>query len=197
MARFLFESGCSISEAAAIRNAALSADGTLELGERTVIIAPDLASELKTQAGEYLFSTRQAATITPKRIQQILKPYITRVHKGKNTPHVLRYTHVVHAYKQGVPIRSISSQTGLSAVRIAQIVADVPPPRRYSFQSPLKPLRRISARRASEARSEAKTRPVKQPIKTIKQPGKKINETTIERARKAAEKKSGESGGRA
>ena len=59
------------------------------------------------------------------------------MHSGKTTPHVLRYTHIVHAYRQGVPIQAIGKQTGLTSVRIAQIVADVPAPRTYAFQSPL------------------------------------------------------------
>jgi len=133
----LFESGCSISEAAAIPTQALNDDGTLALPNRTVAIPPTLAQALKAQAGTYLFATRQTATITPKRIQQILKPYLTRIHTGKVTPHVLRYTHIIHAYRQGVSIQAISSQTGLTPVRVAQIVATVPAPARYTFQSPL------------------------------------------------------------
>ncbi len=165
LVRFLFESGCSISEAAAIHTEALASDGTLALQGRTVIISADLARALKENAGTCLFSTRQTTTITPKRIQQILKPYLSQIHNGKTTPHVLRYTHIIHAYKQGVPIRAISNQTGLTSVRVAQIVANIPSPKRYAFQSPLG-INATSTRNAS-------------------------NTNTIERARTAARKRGG------
>jgi integrase len=135
LVRFLFESGCSISETASIASSSLSPDGVLTLPDRTVVISPSLAQDLLSQAGAFLFSSRQTQTITPKRIQQILKPHLKLVHTGKTTPHVLRYTHIVHAYKQGVPLQAISLQTGLSAARVAQIVADVPSTKAYTLRS--------------------------------------------------------------
>lgn len=126
LARFLFESGCSISELSALRSSAVHPDGTVDFGDRVSRISPDLARELLAQASTYVFHTRQTPTITPKRVQQILKPYIASLRKNKTTPHILRYTHIVHAYTQGLRLQAISEQTGITAVRVAQIVADIP-----------------------------------------------------------------------
>ena len=131
LVRFLYESGCSISELSELKTSTLHADGTLLIGSRKAVISAELAHELLKQADTYVFHTRQTPTITPKRIQQILKPYIAAVHKGKVTPHVLRYTHIVHAYTQGVPLAAISEQTGLTCVRLGQIVAELPVQRGY------------------------------------------------------------------
>jgi site-specific recombinase XerD len=130
--RLLYESGCSISEISELRTTAVHSDGAIHFADRTAQISGELAQELLKQASTHIFHTRQTQTITPKRIQQILKPYIAAVHKGKTTPHILRYTHIIHAYKQGLQLQAISRQTGLTAVRVAQIVAEVPTSKGYS-----------------------------------------------------------------
>jgi integrase len=132
LVRLLYESGCSISELSDLRTHAIHTDGTVSFGSRKAHISSDLAQELIKQASTYIFHTRQTPTITPKRIQQILKPHIASVHKGKITPHVLRYTHIVHAYQQGLPLSVISQQTGLTCVRLAQIVGELETQKNYT-----------------------------------------------------------------
>jgi len=124
LARFLYESGCTVSEASELKTTNVHKDGTIIFSDRTARISTNLAHSLLTQAGSYIFHTRQTPNITPKRIQQILKPYLSAVHKGKVTPHLLRYTHIMHAYERGVPLPAIASQTGLTMVRLGQILAD-------------------------------------------------------------------------
>jgi site-specific recombinase XerD len=126
LAQFLYESGCTATEAAELKTNHLHRDGTLTVAGRSAKISTSLASELLEQAGSHLFTSRQEDSITPKRIQQILKPYLKRIHRGKATPLVLRYTHIIHAYLQGQSLNTICSQTGLTAVRLAQILADLP-----------------------------------------------------------------------
>jgi integrase len=131
LVRLLYESGCSLHEISELKANAVQADGTIHFSDRKAVISAELARELLQQASTYIFHTRQTATITPKRVQQILKPYIAAIHKGKTTPHILRYTHIVHAYKQGLQLGAISQQTGLTPVRVAQIVAEVPQAQGY------------------------------------------------------------------
>ncbi len=132
LARLLYESGCSIAEISELKTSAVHADGTIHFAGRVATISPDLAAELLRQASTHIFHTRQTPSISPKRIQQILKPYLSRVHNGKNTPHLLRYTHIVHAYKQGISLGAICKQTGLTAVRVAQIVESINSSKNYN-----------------------------------------------------------------
>jgi site-specific recombinase XerD len=131
LVRLLYESGCSVSEISELKTSAVHPDGTIHFIDRTAFISTELAQELLKQADQYIFHTRQTPTITPKRIQQILKPYIASIHKGKTTPHILRYTHIVHAYKQGLQLQVISEQTGLTPIRLAQILGDMPSQKGY------------------------------------------------------------------
>ncbi len=126
LAQFLYESGCTATEAALLKTHALRSDGTVTFDDRTASISPTLAHAILEQAGAHLFTSRQEDSITPKRIQQILKPYLARVHHGKTTPLLLRYTHIIHAYRQGNSLSTICEQTGLTAVRVAQILEDLP-----------------------------------------------------------------------
>lgn len=135
LAQFLYESGCTATEAAELKSSSLHSDGTLRVNGRTTTISRALTEELLAQAGSHLFSSRQEDSITPKRIQQILKPYLKTVHAGKATPLVLRYTHIIHAYLQGQSLATICSQTGLTAVRLAQILADLPADASYTLRS--------------------------------------------------------------
>jgi integrase len=132
LVRLLYESGCSISELSDLKTSAVAHDGTVHFSDRTATISPELAGELLKQADTYIFHTRQTPNITPKRIQQILKPYIAGVHKGKVTPHILRYTHIIHAYTHGLPLAAIAEQTGLTCIRLGQIVASLPVQKGYS-----------------------------------------------------------------
>jgi integrase len=132
LVRVLYETGCSLHEISELKTTNVYSDGTIQFTDRRAQISVDLAHELIKQADHYIFHTRQTPTISPKRIQQILKPHIAAVHKGKVTPHILRYTHIIHAYKQGLQLSAISAQTGLTPVRVAQIIADVPSTKSYS-----------------------------------------------------------------
>ena len=125
LAQFLYESGCSVSEASELKASSIHRDGSIVLKDRVVRISTTLAHALTNQANQYVFHSRQTPTITPKRIQQILKPYISAVHKGKTTPHLLRYTHIIHAHTKGIPFQLIAQQTGLTTVRLGQILADL------------------------------------------------------------------------
>ena len=133
LARFLYESGCTVSEASELKTTGIHSDGAVQFPDRKAVISSELAQELLKQAGSHVFHTRQTESITPKRIQQILKPYIAAVHKGKVTPHILRYTHIINAYKHGVQLHAISQQTGLTPVRLGQILADVPVQKGYGL----------------------------------------------------------------
>lgn len=132
LCQFLYESGCTVSEASELKAINLHGDGSTQFSDRKAVISPALATALLKQANTYVFHTRQTINITPKRIQQILKPSIAAIHKGKITPHILRYTHIIHAYQRGIPLSAICQQTGLTTVRLGQILADLPSQRDYT-----------------------------------------------------------------
>lgn len=131
LAQFLYESGCSVSEASELRASQIHRDGKVQFREHTATISLALTHALLEGASTHIFSSRQSSSITPKRIQQILKPYLKQVHKGKTTPHLLRYSHIIHAYQQGLQLGAIANQTGLSTVRLGQIVSDITPAKGY------------------------------------------------------------------
>ncbi len=126
VAQFLYESGCTVSELAELKTSAIRSDGTITFSDRAATISPQLAHTVLKQANAFAFSSRQDESITPKRLQQILKPHLARIRRGKVTPLVLRYTHIVHAYQQGLPLTTICKQTGLTPVRLAQILSNLP-----------------------------------------------------------------------
>lgn len=131
LAQFLYESGCSVSELTALRPAAVHTDGTVTIGNRTAHISVELARTLLSAAGTFVFGSRQAQTITAKRVQQILRPHLSAFKKSKPTPHVLRYSHIIHAYALGISLATISKQTGLGTQRLAQIVSNTTTPTPY------------------------------------------------------------------
>jgi integrase len=126
LTELLYEAGCTTTEAAQLKREDIQTDGTVHFPDRTVPIPPALARALLEQAGSHVFTSRQQDCITPKRIQQILKPHLQKMRLHKTSPHVLRYTHIVHAYHQGRSIAAICKQTGLTTMRLAQIIAELP-----------------------------------------------------------------------
>lgn len=135
----LYETGCSITELTNIKlrdiktnKKELIINHSVRTGEkRTTKISNRLSKTIKEflkktnqkNNSNHLFTTRQSSTITPKRVQQILGQYTIK--KIKVTPQIIRYTHIAHAYKNGVSINEITKQVGLKRSRTIEIFSQL------------------------------------------------------------------------
>lgn len=125
-----FETGCTVSELASIKRDDVKSTH-IKVSDRTCRVSETLLKRiqefLKQHESRYLFPSRQQEAITCKRVQQIVKKYIKGLTPtvSKQSPHILRYTHIVHALKNNIPPPAIMKQTGLGELRISQIIAQV------------------------------------------------------------------------
>ena len=87
------------------RAAAISRKLSLQLNE--------FAKENKLSEKDNLFSTRQAKTISDKRVFQIIKKYSSQAGFENVGPQTLRYSHIAHSFAVGKSIQEIESQTGI------------------------------------------------------------------------------------
>lgn len=68
-------------------------------------------------SGGYLFSTRESPVITIRRIEQILSVLGKRTIGRPINPRMLRATHIIDAFSQGVPVVQIEQNTGLKSIQ--------------------------------------------------------------------------------
>jgi integrase/recombinase XerD len=142
----LYETGCSITELVNIkqkdirtRSTEIVIENSVRTNEQRITqISKDLLNTIREYLLEkkkersipsnYLLSTRQSKSMTQKRIQQILSIYTfkTGTKTGeKITPQILRYTHIAHAYFNGVGIGEITRQVGLKRSRAIEIFSQL------------------------------------------------------------------------
>lgn len=81
--------------------------------------------KMKMKDDDYLFSTRQSESMTPKRVSQIIEYYLNRIGVHDKTGKCIRYTHIVDAYKNKVSIEQIEKQVGIKKPRLVQICGSV------------------------------------------------------------------------
>lgn len=129
--QILYETGCTITEVVEIQGSDIDAD-TISIGARQCRVSRQLSSKAlafyETHNSEYLFASRQSPQISPKRAEQLVKKQLRTVSELKKpVPQVLRYSHIIWAYKQGVQLVEIARQTGLLTQRISQILGFVQP----------------------------------------------------------------------
>lgn len=161
--QLVFNSGCHVSEISKIRinhidfsnaHIQIPAENARNKNARTVHISEAVASDVCTYLkkehrydnangginsgnDEYLFKSRQSASITVRRIQQIIhccaeKAGIQETYAtgkdGRNlyrvTPHTIRQSHVVHALLNGVPVEAICKQAGHKHIGHINILKD-------------------------------------------------------------------------
>lgn len=131
--RVQYETGCTVSELIHIKREDIRA-GRIKTGDRTARVSTDLTRRCKeylgTHGSDYLFPSRQSPHLTVKRIQQITKKLLKdcNIRVDKKTPHLFRYTHIIHAHEQGISMPAIMQQTGLGELRISQIINECTEP---------------------------------------------------------------------
>jgi integrase/recombinase XerD len=100
--------------------------------ERVVPILPELAQELRThlvgrEAGS-LFETRTATSLSPRRVQQIIKEVAAGAGIAKRVyPHLLRHTVAQHLLEGGMPLDQVQKFLGHAKIETAQIYATSSP----------------------------------------------------------------------
>ena len=123
-----YETGCTVSELVNIKREDINKH-SIHVAERECRVSKQLIEELslyvQRHQSPYVFASRQNQNLTTKRVQQIIKALVNKVDKEiqKTTPHLLRYTHIIHAAKQHIPLPAIMRQTGLAEQRISQILS--------------------------------------------------------------------------
>lgn len=129
--RTQYETGCTVSELVSIKREDLREHG-IRVGERDCHVSQELLEELRryaqTHRSDYLFTSRQNDSLTTKRVQQIIKQALNKLSADieKPTPHLLRYSHIIHAAQQHIPLKDIMAQTGLAEQRLSQILSELP-----------------------------------------------------------------------
>ncbi|RMF05540.1 hypothetical protein D6764_04530 [Candidatus Woesearchaeota archaeon] len=136
----LYATGCTVNELVNIKVSDLSfekhevrigAESSRNHEGRKALIPSSLIEKIEDYLREihpgeeksrYLLATRQSPQITTKRVRQIVQKYASLAGvKDKNNPQILRYTHIVHAFRKGVPIPAIQRQVGIKRSRAIQI----------------------------------------------------------------------------
>lgn len=148
--QLFFNSGCHVSEISKIQVEHIDfdrslihiqAENTRNNVARTICISESVASDIHTYLQDehrnegYLFRSRQSPSITARRIQQIIhccaeKAGIQEAYAtgkdGRNlyrvTPQTLRYSHIVHAILNDVPVEAVCRQAGSKHLASHEIV---------------------------------------------------------------------------
>lgn len=134
-----YETGCTVSELVNLKREDLKKHSIL-VDERECYVSEHLLEELavylRRHQSSYVFTSRQQHKLTTKRVQQILKELLEELDAPiqKTTPHILRYTHIVHAAKQHIPLSSIMRQTGLAEQRLSQILTQAIPEQANDYE---------------------------------------------------------------
>lgn len=136
--KILFETGCTVNELIQIkvkdvdskkRTISFPASSTKSKRPKLSKISKSLLSEINKFAdGVYLFSTRQSAMMTTKRVRQLIQFYGKKAgFPTKLNPQILRYSHIAHAVENSISLKAIQKQTGLEKLRLVQIYDAIQP----------------------------------------------------------------------
>ncbi|MEM2131355.1 MAG: site-specific integrase [Candidatus Woesearchaeota archaeon] len=124
--RILYETGCLPSELINIKVKDILGN-KIRIKTRFVLISGKLAKDIslfiignKLSNENFLFSTRQSKKISEKRISQIIEFYTKK--NIKINAQKIRYYHIIHAYLNGVFLKEIAKNLGLTEFRIFQIL---------------------------------------------------------------------------
>ena len=131
----LYSTGCTVNELVNIkvrdidfsnRILTIRKNNSRNKSLRKVYLSQKVIDKIKNfieenQSGEYLFSTRQSKKMTTKRVRQIVQKLCAKIKIKDATPQILRYTHIVHAYKMNIPVDAILRQVGLRRSRAIEI----------------------------------------------------------------------------
>lgn len=125
----LYETGCSVSEAAELEVKDLGDTGLRFRGAkaREVGISPNFAHRLREfcegkKANQPVFAGTHG-TITPKRIRQLVQHYTELALGERLPPTTLRYTHFAHAVDEGMDLKDLREELGLQTQRAGQLYA--------------------------------------------------------------------------
>jgi len=136
----LYDTGCTVNELVNIRNShfdfrnnmlKIRREHARNQESRSVYISDVLIQKIRefqkiNPDSEYIFYSRQSKSMTTKRIRQIVQKYFKKAGIVGAGPQVLRYTHIVHAYKKNIPLDAIQNQVGLKRSRAIEIFAQLP-----------------------------------------------------------------------
>ena len=121
----LYETGCRVHELVSLRFDEVDLEnGCVRFGDRQARISARLAQQLVSIAGRrqtYVFSTRQSERMTTKRVRQIVQLVSRNVLGVRVSPQAIRYSHIAHALRRGVPMSRIGTQVGLKSLRSRQL----------------------------------------------------------------------------
>ena len=122
--KILFETGCSLKELVGIKASDFNID-SIRFGTRRSMVSNELSDAIsfyiqgnRLNPRSILLVTRQGPSISTKRIAQILDSYDLDYRS-------LRYSHIAHAYKNGLQVSAIAEQTGISETRVFQIIQEL------------------------------------------------------------------------
>ena len=74
----------------------------------------------------YLFSSSHGGHITVRRATQVLANLIRRAgFEERAHPQVLKYSHIINAYRKGVSVAAIRNQTGLTKQRLIAVLLEL------------------------------------------------------------------------
>ncbi len=139
--RLLYELGCTIKELVGIRvrdidvsarTVTIKRQNSRNEEDRIVRVSGDLSGMLNEYLASmglqdrklsYLFETARKTPLTTRRIFQIVAKACKESGISRMpSPQLIKYTHIVHAYKKGVPIVQIQHHVGIAQQRLAQIL---------------------------------------------------------------------------
>ncbi len=142
--KVLYELGCTIKELVNIRIRDIDfVDEIITVRrfnsrnrmDRVARISGETAGKLKNYLSStglldkklsYLFQTSRGTHLTTRRIFQIVGLYCRLAKVSKNpSPQLIKYTHIVHAYLNDVPISDIQNHVGITKQRLAQIFENI------------------------------------------------------------------------
>lgn len=137
----IYETGCTVNELVQIKIKDIDfknkyikfpAENTKTNKARSSYVSLGLLNKIKLfskgkKSDDFLFSTRQGDGITTKRVRQIMQSYSRKAGLSKINPQIVRYTHIVHALKKGIPARAVQEHVGIDSLRMSQIYDAVMP----------------------------------------------------------------------
>ncbi|MCB9362300.1 site-specific integrase [Candidatus Woesearchaeota archaeon] len=152
MILLLYELGCSLKELLNIRLRDIdlekeqisitSTSGTSRQVRDSLISAPTKerirnyinANNLENRKTAYLFTSSHNRQMTLRRATQILSSSLESQGLGDLSPQVIKYSHIVNAYRRNVPISLIREQVGLTKERLISILLSIDEPNVGSYK---------------------------------------------------------------
>ncbi|MFC1723895.1 tyrosine-type recombinase/integrase [Nanoarchaeota archaeon] len=137
--KIFYETGCTVKEAVGIKEEDVDAvhgqitfpaENTKSKILKRAMISKELGRmivefvEHQHKSGvksKFVFSSRQSSQMTTKRARQLILKFGKKADLGKVLPQMVRYAHVIHAVRKGIPLDAVARQTGLEKIRIVQI----------------------------------------------------------------------------